>query len=63
MARLAYIKGRIDVDEFECSVEHVLRGGTLRQDGRVPPRLEPTKRELETPGGTVMVHGWREVAA
>ena len=35
MARLAYIKGSIDVEEFEASVAHVLAGGTLNQDGRI----------------------------
>jgi hypothetical protein len=36
MARLAFLEGRMSVDEFERSVEHVLRGGTLTQSGRVP---------------------------
>jgi hypothetical protein len=36
MARLAYIEGSISVEEFEISVAHVLKGGTLDKDGRAP---------------------------
>jgi hypothetical protein len=38
MARLAYIEGAIDVEEFEASVAHVLDGGTLDEHGRVRQR-------------------------
>jgi hypothetical protein len=36
MARWAYLKGRIEVDEFERCVEHVLAGGHLNQQGLIP---------------------------
>lgn len=35
MARSAYFKGRMEVEEFERCVEHVLRGGFLDQRGKV----------------------------
>jgi len=35
MARLAYIEGAIDVEEFEGNVAHVLAGGTLNAQGRI----------------------------
>ena len=35
MARLAYVAGAIDVEEFERSVAHVLDGGTLNANGRI----------------------------
>jgi hypothetical protein len=36
MARSAYTNGRIDVEEFEECVEHVLAGGCLDAQGRIP---------------------------
>jgi len=35
VARLAYIEGAIDVEEFEGNVAHVLAGGTLNAQGRI----------------------------
>ena len=35
MARSAFVKGALDVAEFEASVEHVLLGGTLHSNGRI----------------------------
>lgn len=35
MARLAYIGGHIDLEEFEAGVAYVLAGGTLNAQGRV----------------------------
>lgn len=41
MARLAYVAGKISLDDFECAIEQVLAGGTLDKDGRPPlPGME-----------------------
>lgn len=63
MARHAYLEGRIDIEAFERSVEHVLGGGTLDQDGQVPRPKELVAVELEGPPGCdpVTLHTWREV--
>jgi len=39
VARAACIAGKIDVYEFEEAIEHVLRGGHLTQDARVPVQV------------------------
>jgi hypothetical protein len=47
IARSAYVGGSLDIDEFECSVEHVLSGGALDRNGRIPakgPGALPGKR-------------------
>lgn len=36
MARAAYVNGDLTLDEFEQSVEFVLRGGHLTQEARIP---------------------------
>lgn len=35
-AKRAYIDGLLTLEKLEGSVEHVLRGGTLHADGRIP---------------------------
>lgn len=39
MARSAYLNGELTIEEFERSVEHVLRGGHLNHLGRIPADL------------------------
>jgi hypothetical protein len=34
-AKIAYLKGVLTIEEYETAVEHVLRGGTLDQFGRI----------------------------
>ena len=60
MARLAYIEGAIDVEEFEASVAHVLAGGTLDQHGHIHGPLERYSYEIEGSAGPLTVEGWRE---
>jgi hypothetical protein len=33
-AKIAYVTGGLDIEEFEASVWHVLNGGTLTSEGR-----------------------------
>lgn len=50
MARSAYISGRMGIEDLEASVEHVLRGGVLRQDGGIPTLDRPAAFETELIG-------------
>lgn len=36
IAKAAYVDGYLSVEEYERSVEHVLRGGALMSSGRIP---------------------------
>ena len=48
IARAAYLLDQLTLDEFEQSVEHVLRGGTLNVYGRIPrPDELPTLPDPE----------------
>jgi hypothetical protein len=53
MARLAYVEGCIDVDEFERAIAHVLGGGYLNSRGRISaedPLTPPAPFMTETLG-------------
>jgi hypothetical protein len=49
-AHQAYISGRMGVEDLEASVEHVLKGGVLRQDGGIPTLDRPAAFETESIG-------------
>jgi hypothetical protein len=46
MARSAFVNGRLDLEEYERSVGHVLAGGTLTQMGGIPA-YEPLETEAQ----------------
>ena len=47
IARTAYVEGRLDLEEFERSAQHVLRGGTLDRHGRVTAALRTNRQPEE----------------
>lgn len=39
-AKTQYVKGALDLDEYEAAVMHVLKGGTLTAAGHIPVEVE-----------------------
>jgi hypothetical protein len=56
MARLAYIEGWVDCDEFEVSVAWVLKGGTVGSDGRATWSGAEIDAQRNLPLGTCPVY-------
>lgn len=45
-AKICYATGSLTFEEFEKSVEHVLKGGTLTSSGRIPQFPVPVMTKL-----------------